>query len=62
MPRGKSKELTVSFWLNGKQITKLTEEQKDVIAERLSRAMSTYYTAHPEEYRLLKDERDLENK
>ena len=55
MPRGKNKEITVSFWLNGKQITKLTEEQKDVLAERLSRAMSAYYTAHPEEYKLLKD-------
>ncbi len=32
---------------------KLTEEQKDRMAQRLSERMSLYYTAHPEEFRIL---------
>ena len=44
------KKLTVTLHIGGKQVDSLTEEQADRIAERLSEVMSTYYTAHPEEY------------
>ena len=47
------KELTFTLHIGGEQVETLTEEQRERIAERLSVAMSTYYTAHPEEYRKL---------
>lgn len=47
----KEKKLTVTLHIGGKQVDKLTSEQKDRIAERLSDVMSLYYTANPEEYR-----------
>lgn len=50
----KNKPLTVTFYVGGKQVDKLTEEQCERMAERLSEAMSLYYTAHPEEYAKLK--------
>jgi hypothetical protein len=46
----KDKSLTVTLHIGGKQIDKLTAEQSERMAERLSDAMSIYYTAHPEEY------------
>lgn len=51
MARGKP--LTVTLYYGGVQVDTLNEEQRARIGERLSRAMSTYYTAHPEEYRAL---------
>lgn len=50
----KETKLTVTFHIGGKQVDKLTEEQKERMAHRLSEAMSTYYTAHPEEYAKIK--------
>jgi phenylpyruvate tautomerase PptA (4-oxalocrotonate tautomerase family) len=50
----KETKLTVTFHIGGKQVDKLTEEQKERMAQRLSEAMSTYYTAHPEEYAKIK--------
>ena len=47
-------KLTVTIHIGGKQVDKLTEEQKERMAQRLSEAMSLYYTAHPEEYAKLK--------
>lgn len=47
-------KLTVTFHIGGKQIDKLTPEQSERIAEKLSDVMSIYYTAHPEEYLKLK--------
>ena len=49
MARGKP--LTVTLYYGGVQVDTLNEEQRARIGERLSRAMSTYYTAHPVEYR-----------
>ena len=48
-----SKELTVTLHIGGKQIDKLTAEQSERIAQRLTEAMETYYTAHPEEFKNL---------
>ena len=54
----KDAKLTVTFHIGGKQVDKLTEEQKERMAQRLSEAMSIYYTAHPENYLKLKNERN----
>jgi hypothetical protein len=53
----KKKPLTVTFYVGGKPVDKLTDEQRKRMAERLSESMSIYYTAHPEEYKKLKDEK-----
>ena len=47
-------KLTVTLHIGGKQVDKLTSEQCERIAEKLSDTMSIYYTAHPEEYLKLK--------
>lgn len=49
----RQKELTWTFHVGGKQVDELTPKQLDRMAERLSRAMSDYYTAHHEEYKKL---------
>ena len=56
MPKTKQKPLTCTFYVGGKQVDTLTEEQRDIIAQRLSAVMSLYYTAHPEEYIKIKTE------
>jgi hypothetical protein len=50
----KDKKLTVTLHIGGKQVDKLTEEQCERIAQRLSETMSLYYTSNPEEYREIK--------
>ena len=50
----KEKKLTVTLHIGGKQVDTLTPEQRDRMAQRLSEAMSLYYTAHPEEYQKIK--------
>ena len=50
----KGTELTVTLYVGGKQVDKLTHEQGERITQRLSEAMSLYYTAHPEEYQKFK--------
>ena len=50
----KDKKLTCTFHIGNKQVDKLTEEQKERMAQRLSEAMSLYYTANPEEYTKIK--------
>lgn len=51
----KNKPLTFTLHIGGKQVDTLTEEQRQRLADRLSEAMSLYYTAHPEEYRKIKE-------
>lgn len=48
------KEITIKLFVGDKEVETLTEEQREVIAQRLSKTMSTYYTAHPEQYAKLK--------
>ena len=50
----KQKPLTVTFHIGGKQVDRLTEEQAQKMAERLSESLSTYYTAHQDEFQRLK--------
>lgn len=53
MARGKP--LTVVLYYKGEQVETLPQEARDNISKRFSEVMSTYYTAHPEEYRAVKD-------
>ena len=50
----KDTKLTVTLHIGGRQVDKLTAEQSERMAQKLSEAMSVYYTAHPEEYSKLK--------
>ena len=50
----KNKPLTCTFYVGGKQVDKLTDEQLEAMSKRLGEAMSIYYTAHPDEYRGVK--------
>lgn len=52
----KDTKLTVTLHIGGKQVNSLTAEQSERMAQRLSEAMSTYYTAHPEEYQQIKNQ------
>ena len=52
-----SKPLTVTLHIGGKQVDTLTYEQRERIAQRLSDAMSLYYTAHPEEFLKIKEQK-----
>ena len=47
----KQNQLTVTLHIGGKQIERLTEEQKEKMADRLSETMSRYYTANPGEFK-----------
>ena len=49
-----NKPLTVTLHIGGKQIEKLTAEQCEQMAQRLSEAMSRYYTSHKDEYQKIK--------
>lgn len=55
MARGKP--LTVVLYYKGEQVETLPQEARDNISKRLSEVMSTYFTAHPEEYKAVKDTR-----
>ncbi len=50
----KDKPLTCTFYVGGKRVDKLTDEQLEAMSKRLGDAMSIYYTAHPDEYRGVK--------
>jgi hypothetical protein len=50
----KDTKLTVTLHIGGEQVERLTPEQSERMARRLTDAMSIYYTAHPEEYSKLK--------
>ena len=47
------KGLTVSLFIGDKPIETLTTEQRERMAERLSKTMSIYYSSHPSEYNQL---------
>ena len=50
----KDTKLTVTLHIGGKQVETLTEEQRDKIAQKLTEAMSLYYTTHSDEFRSIK--------
>lgn len=47
------KPLTVTLHIGGKQVDTLTESERDRMAQRLSEAMSLYYTKNRSEYERL---------
>lgn len=47
--------LTVTLHIGGNQVDKLTTEQSERMAKRLSETMSLYYTAHPTEFTQIKN-------
>jgi hypothetical protein len=51
MSKGK---LTVTLHIGEKQIDRLTSEQSERMAQRLSETMSLYYTSHSDEYGKIK--------
>lgn len=53
MARNEQK-LTCTFYVGGKPVDKLTPEHIERIAQKIGEAMSTYYTAHPDEYKKIK--------
>ena len=50
----KDTKLTVTLHIGGKQVDKLTPDQSERMAQRLTETMSIYYTAHSEEFRNIK--------
>ena len=54
LAKEKKNQLTVSFYIGGKQVDKLTAEQSERMAQALSKTMSLYYTAHLDEYQKIK--------
>lgn len=48
------KPLTTTIYIGGKQVDKLTDEQIEKMAQRLSETMSLYYTAHKDEFKKIK--------
>ena len=50
----KDKPLTVTLYIGGKQVDKLTAEQTERMAQRLSETMSLYYTTNLKEFSELK--------
>ena len=50
----KGKPLTVTLHIGGKEVESLTEEQACQMTERLSKAMSLYYSQHLAEYQKIK--------
>ena len=49
-----SKPLTVTLHIGGKQVDKLTEEQLETLSKKVGDVMSTYYTAHQDEYKKIR--------
>ena len=50
LAKDKKNQLTVTLFVGGKQVDKLTAEQRERMAQRLSKTMSVYYTAHTDEF------------
>jgi hypothetical protein len=55
----KEQTLTCTFFVGGKQVDRLTEEQCERMAQKVGEVLSIYYTAHPEEYSQLKTNSNL---
>ena len=55
LAKDKKKQLTVTLFVGGKQVDSLTPEQRQRMADRLSKTMSNYYTGHVDEYKEIKN-------
>lgn len=47
------KEITVKLFIGGKQVDRLPADYCEQMNQKLSEAMSRYYTEHPDEYAIL---------
>ena len=47
------KKISVTLFVGDKQIDTLSPSEREAMAHRLSKTMSTFYTAHPEQYQRL---------
>ena len=54
LAKRKKKELTVTLFIGGNQVDKLTTEQCEQMAKNLSKTMSLYYSSHLDEYASIK--------
>ena len=52
-----NKPLTVTLHIGGNQIDKLTAEQSEKMAQRLTETMSLYYTSHADEFQKIKNKK-----
>lgn len=57
----KEQTLTCTFFVGGKQVDRLTEEQCERMAQKVGEVLSIYYTAHPSEYAQIKTQKHKEN-
>ena len=46
----KKKEITVTLFVGGQQVDKLTAQHIEKIQDKLEKTMSVYYSLNPEEY------------
>lgn len=51
----RAKTLTCTFFVGNKQVEELSPEYLEKMSQKLSKAMSDYYTVHMDEYLKLKD-------
>ena len=56
-----SKPLTFTLHVGDQEIERLSDEQLEAMETRLGETMSTYYTAHPEEYKKIKTKGGTKN-
>ena len=54
LAKEKKNQLTVTFFVGGKQVDKLTSEQSEKLAQRMAKTMSLYYSNHLDEYQQIK--------
>ena len=52
-----AKNLTVTLYVGGERVDKLTDDHVKRIAQKFGEAMSTYYSLHPDEYKKIKSKR-----
>ena len=55
LAKGKNKQLTFTLFVAGSQVDTLTAKQRELMAKRLSKTISLYYSSHSEEYRMMKE-------
>ena len=54
LAKEKKNQLTVTFFVGGKQVDKLTPEQSEKLAQRMAKSLSLYYSNHLDEYQKIK--------
>ena len=55
LAKDKKNQLTVTIFVGGKQVDKLTPEQSEKLAQRMAKTASRYYSNHLDEFLKIKD-------